>query len=142
MKRNFQFDPITVVRWGARSIDLHNAFDLTAFGTDLVGTQVVLAFKRNAHAIDPKGLPSEVALTCRGNVRVAFNDLRLLSARLDRDDIEIAYFDEGCDWPLFMDEAAAQSQEPRGLHIAFGDGLVVRIFCDEAAFDAAPYTVR
>lgn len=132
MKRNFQLDGVSVARWDGRLIDLHNAYDLDVFGTDLVGREVELRFNRNAHAIDPDNLPSKVTLTCRGNLRVAFNDLCAIAAPIADEGIEIAYFDAGCDWHAFLDEALAQRQEPQGLHISFINGLVVRIFCDEA----------
>lgn len=132
LKRNFQFDGFSVVRWGDRFIDLHNAYDLESFGTDLTGSEVKLSFVRNEYAIDPDKLPSKVTLSCTGNVRVAFNDLGQIAAPLDDEGIEIAYFDEGCDWPSFLDEDIARSQEPLGLHVSFINGLAVRIFCDEA----------
>jgi len=132
LKRNFQFDGISVVRWGDRFIDLHNAYDLKSFGTDLTGREVKLSFTRNEHAIDHDKLPSKVTLSCTGNVRVAFNDLCEIAGPFDDEGIEIAYFDEGCDWLSFLDEGTAQSQEPLGLHVSFINGLAVRIFCDAA----------
>jgi hypothetical protein len=132
LKRNFQFDPMTIVRWGDRCIDLHNAYDLEGFGTDVDGSEAKLSFARNAHAIDPDTLPANVTLTCRGNVRVAFNDLTSIAAPLDEEGIEIAYFDEGCDWLSFTDEEMARQQEPQGLHVSFINGLAVRIYCEEA----------
>ena len=132
MKRNFQFDGFSVVRWGGRFVDLHNAYDLESFGTDLTGSEVKLSFSRNEYAIDPEKLPLKVTLSCTGNVRVAFNDLGEIAAPLDDEGIQIAYFDEGCDWPSFLDEDIAGSQEPLGLHVSFVNGLAVRIFCDEA----------
>ncbi len=131
MKRNFQFDGLSVVRSGDRLIDLHNAYDLESFGTDLAGREVKLGFTRNGHAIEPDKLPSKVALICTGNVRVVFNDLGKISAPLDDEGIEIAYFDEECDWLSFLDEGIARSQEPMGLHVSFINGFAVRIFCDE-----------
>ena len=121
-----------MVRWGDRFIDLHNAYDLESFGTDLTGSEVKLSFTRNEHAIDSDKLPSKVTLSCTGNVRVAFNDLGEITAPLDNEGIEITYFDEGCDWPSFLDEDIARSQEPLGLHVSFINGLAVRIFCNEA----------
>jgi len=132
LKRNFQFDGFSAIRWGDRFIDLHNAYDLESFGTDLAGSEVKLSFSRNEYAIDPDKLPSKVTLCCTGNVRVAFNDLGEIAAPLDNEGIEIAYFDEGCDWISFLDEELARSQEPLGLHFSFINGLTVRIFCDEA----------
>ncbi|MFL0356671.1 hypothetical protein ACI5KX_09325 [Erythrobacter sp. GH1-10] len=132
MKRNFQFDSFSVVRWGDRFIDLHNAYDLKSFGTDLKGNEVRLGFIRNEYAIDPDKLPSKVTLACTGKVRVAFNNLGEIAAPLNNEGIEIAYFDEGCDWLSFLDEDTARSQEPLGLHISFINGFALRIFCDEA----------
>lgn len=134
LRRNFEFDGISVVRWGDRYIDLHNDYDLDSFGTDLAGSEVRLSFTRNEHAIDPDKLPSKVSLACTGNVNVAFNNLDEIAAPLNDEGIEIAYFDEGCDWASFLDEDIARSQGPQGLHISFINGLVVRIFCDEAVF--------
>ncbi len=134
MKRNFQFDGVTVVKWDGRIIDLHNAYDLEMFGTDLGGNSVQMGFRRNAHAINPGSLPSRATLCCNGNVSVAFNDLSAIAAPIDNEGIEIAYFDGGCDWLSFLDEEIAKVQEPQGLHVSFTNGFVVRIFCDEAIF--------
>ncbi len=136
MNRNFEFDGFSVVRWGDTFIDLHNAYDLESFGTDLNGSEVRLRFQRNGHAIEPEKLPLNVALSCTGNVKVAFNDLTVIAAPLNDEGVEIAYFDEGCDWPSFLDEEIAKRQEPQGLHVSFGNGLAVRVFCDEATFAA------
>ena len=134
MKRNFQFHALSVVLWGGRCIDLHNAYDLERFGTDLSGGEASVGFRRNSQALDPHNLPSRVTLTCRGNVRVAFNDLGAIAAPLADEGIEIAYFDEACDWLSLLDEDIARSHEPQGLHISFINGLAVRVFCDEATF--------
>jgi hypothetical protein len=132
LKRNFQFDGFSVVRWGDIFIDLHNAYNLECFGTDLIGGEVNLIFAQNEYAIDPDKLPSKVKLSCTGNVRVAFNNLCEIAAPLDDEGSEIAYFDAECDWSSFLDEDIARSQEPLGLHVSFINGLAVRIFCDEA----------
>ena len=134
MIRNFEFDGITVVRWGERWVDLHNAYDVASFGTDLSGREVTLSFTRNEHAIKPDTLPANATLCCAGNVRVAFNNLGKIASPLDREGIEIAYFDEGCDWLSFLDEDLARSKVPQGLHVSFVNGLAVRIFCDEVTF--------
>lgn len=134
MKRNFQFDAMSVVRCGDRLVDLHNAYDLESFGTDLRGGNASLGFKRNAHAIGPDTLPSRMTLTCVRNVRVAFNDLRAIAAPLNEEGIEIAYFDDGCDWQTFLEEGMVETHKPQGLHVSFVNGLAVRIFCDEAVF--------
>jgi len=136
LRRNFEFDGFSVVRWGDRHIDLHNAYDLETFGTDLTGSAVYLTFTLNEHAIEPDKLPPKVSLTCSGNMRLAFNDLGKIAAPLDDEGIEIAYFDEGCGWHSFLSEDMAQSQKPQGLHVTFTNGLAVRIFCDNAAFAA------
>lgn len=134
MKRNFELDHLTIVRWGGRSIDLHNDYDLEDFGTDMSGSEVKLAFSRNGHAIDASRLPARVTITCSRNVRVAFNNLSAIAAPLDSEGIEIAYFDEACDWLSFLDEEIARREEPQGLHVSFINGFAVRIFCDEATF--------
>jgi hypothetical protein len=134
VKRNFQFDGFTVVRWRDRPIDLHNAYDFESFGTDPAGAEVKLTFARSGYAIDPDKLPETATLVCTGNVRLAFNDLTTISASLDSEGVEIAYFDDGCDWLSFLDEALARSQEPQGLHVSFTNGFALRIYCDEATF--------
>jgi hypothetical protein len=136
MKRNFEFDGFSVVRWDDRLIDLHNAYDLEGFGTDLDGSEVQLKFQRNGYVIEPDKLPLEVTLTCSGNVKVAFNDLAAIAAPLNEEGIEIAYFDADCDWRSFLDEEIAQRQLPQGLHVSFVNGLALRAFCDEATFAA------
>lgn len=132
MKRNFEFDHFTIVRWGDRFIDLHNAYDLEHFGTDMGGHEVKLSFSRNHHAINPNSLPSSVTLTCSGKVRVAFNNLSAIAAPLAHEGIEIGYFDEDCDWDSFLEEQMTHRQEPQGLHVSFINGLSVRIFCEDA----------
>lgn len=132
MRRNFEFDGFSVLRWGTRFIDLHNDYDLVTFGTDLGGTETKLTFIQNQYAIDAGSLPSNVTLACTGNVKLAFNDLNAIAAPLNDEGIEIAYFDDACDWLSFTDEKMAQTQEPQGLDVRFINGLVVRIFCDEA----------
>ena len=82
MKRNFEFDGFTVVRWGERPIDLHNAYDIESFSTDLIGSEVKLTFTRNKHAIHPDRLPPKVLLACTGEVKVAFNDLTAIAGSL------------------------------------------------------------
>ncbi len=134
MQRNFHFDGVSVIRWNDTFIDLHNSYDLESFGTDLNGREVSLSFGRNKYAIDPEKLPTKVTLRCTGNVKLAFNDLGAIAAPLDDEGIEIAYFVEGCDWPSFLNEDMAGRQEPQGLHVSFINGLVVRIFCDDATF--------
>lgn len=132
MKRNFEFDFITVVRWGEEVLDLHNDYDLTSLGTALGGTEARLTFTRNEHAIASYRLPEKVTLDCTGNVKVAFNDLAAIAARLSDEGIEIAYFHDGCDWLSFLNEDMARLSEPQGLDVRFTNGLAVRIFCDEA----------
>lgn len=134
MKRNFEFEGFSVVRWGDRLVDLHNAYSLEGFGTDLSGGKVNLVFKRNEFAIDPAGLPAKATVSCEGNVRVAFNNLCKIAAPIDDEGIQIAYFDEECDWSSFLDEDIARRQMPLGLHVSFINGLAMRIFCDEAVF--------
>ena len=137
MNRNFEFDFISVVRWGERLIDLHNAYDLENFGTDPSGKEVKLAFTQNEYAILPSTLPSRVMLVCTGNVKLAFNNLNAIAAPLNDEGIEIAYFNEACDWLSFLSEDLARVQKPQGLDVRFVNGLVVRIFCDEATLTTA-----
>ena len=130
MKRNFEFDGFSVIRWGDRSIDLHNDYELESLGSDITGSEARLAFTQIEHA---EGLPSKVTLTCTGNVTVAFNDLRALERSLQHEGIDLAYFAEDCDWQSFIDEEMARSQAPLGLHLGFSPSdLTIRIFCDEA----------
>jgi hypothetical protein len=138
VKRNFEFDGLSVIRWQDRLVDLHNAYDLVAFGTNLDGSEATLDFVRNRHAIAPERLPSKVTLRCTGNVRIAFNDLGAIAAPVEQEGLEIAYFDQGCDWTSFLDEALAGRQEPLGLHLAFTNGFATRIFCDETRLDSHP----
>lgn len=132
VKRNFKFGVISVAHWEGRLLDLHNDYDLEGFGTDLDGNAVSLNFVRNEHAIDPEALPLKLTLACTGNVKVAFNDLAAVAAPLNDGGIELAYFDDACDWLSYLDEDVARSQEPRGLHVSFNSGLAIRIFCDRA----------
>jgi len=92
------------------------------------------ALTTNHHAIEPEKLPLNVALSCTGNVRVAFNDLGAIAAPINGEGIEIAYFNEDCDWRSFLDEEIAKRQEPQGLQFSFVNGFAVRVFCDEATF--------
>lgn len=136
MKRNFEFDVQSAVRWHGRLVDLHNDYDLDRFGTDLNGTEVTLDFRRNEYAVHPEALPARVRLSCTGNLKLAFNDLCALAAPVNDEGIEVAYFDEHCDWQSLTDEKLAKTQEPRGLRLEFINGLTVRVFCDEAIFEA------
>jgi len=131
VKRNFRLDHPSILNVAGKHIDLHNAYDLAAFGTDLDGGQASLVFSRNGHALDKNGLPSMVKLTCSGNVRIAFNDLCAVAAPINHEGIEIAYFDAECDWWSFLDEGIAQRQEPQGIYICFNNGFAIRIACDE-----------
>lgn len=63
-------------------------------------------------------------------MRVAFNDLNAIAAPLNLEGIEIAYFDQDCDWDSFLDEQMTSRQKPQGLNVSFTNGLVVRIFCE------------
>ncbi|MFN3352064.1 MAG: hypothetical protein ACK4Z5_00530 [Brevundimonas sp.] len=136
MKRNFEFDFVTVVKWGEDVLDLHNDYDLKSFGTALDGTEARLSFARNEHAFAAARLPEKVTLDCKGNVKVAFNDLTALVAPANDEGIEIAYFHDGCDWLSFLSEDLARLSEPLGLDVRFINGLVVRIYCDEATLTA------
>lgn len=134
MQRNFEFDRqsggFSVIQFGDRVIDLHNAYDLERFGTAPDGSEVELCFVRNEYAIDPETLPAKAMLRCGGNVRLAFNDLRLLAAPSSEEGIEIAYFDMACDWSSFTTEDMANRQHPDGMHVSFTNGLVVRVYCE------------
>lgn len=130
MQRNFKFDDFSVIVLGDRFVDLHNAYNLESFGTDESGTAVTLTFVQNQHAIDPENLPLRVSLHCTGDVRIAFNNINLIAAPLNDEGIEIAYFDQACDWDAFITEEIALVQPPLGLHVEFMNGFVIRIFCD------------
>ncbi|WP_269515415.1 hypothetical protein [Brevundimonas subvibrioides] len=112
-------------------------WSLENFGTDPGGKEVKLTFTQNKHAIRPDTLPSRVMLACTGNVKLAFNDLNAIAAPLNDEGIEIAYFDEECDWLCILSAELARVQKPLGLDVRFVNGLVVRIFCDEATFTTA-----
>ena len=135
MRRNFEFDHFSTIRWEDTVIELHSAYDLTGFGTNLTGSEATLDFIRNEYAFAPEKLPAKVTLRCTGNVRLAFNNLGAIAAPLDDEGIEVAYFDEGCDWSSFLDEETAKRQEPLGLHFSFINGLTVRIYCDETTLE-------
>ena len=125
-----------MISFGDRGIDLHNDYDLKSFGTDLEGGEVELNFSRNDHAFHPDGLPEAVSVRCTGNVRIAFNNLNEIAAPLNDEGLNVAYFDDGCDWASFTTEDIAARQEPLGLHISFINGLAIRVFCDDATFMA------
>ncbi|HVM23120.1 MAG TPA: hypothetical protein VM308_07475 [Sphingomicrobium sp.] len=138
MRRNFEFEHFSVIRWQDTFIELDNAYDLSGFGTNLTGTEATLDFIRNEHAFAPDKLPAKVTLRCTGNVRLAFSNLGAIAAPLDDEGIQIAYFDDGCDWSSFLDEEIAKRQEPLGLHISFINGFTARIFCDETTLETHP----
>ena len=70
MKRNFRFDPISVIPYEGRTIDLHNAYDLDHFGSDPEGREVVLQFARNEHAMDQTAAPPPVVVDIAKGVGV------------------------------------------------------------------------
>lgn len=131
MKRNFEFDVMTIVKWDGKLIDLHNCYDLETFGTDFGGTVFEMAFRQNAFAIPPHELPEMVTLSCSGNLRIVFNDLCAIAAPIVDEGIEIAYFNDECGWRSFLTEELAREWGVQGLHVSFVNGLTVRIFCDE-----------
>ena len=48
------------------------------------------------------------------------------------DTVEVAYFDDECDWDSILDEELADRQGFEGLHISFSGGFVLRIRADAA----------
>ena len=60
---------------------------------------------------------------------------RASAAPLNDEGMEVAYFDDGCDWSSFLDEETAKRQEPVGLHVSFINGFAVRIYCDETTLE-------
>lgn len=57
MRRDFEFDGMSVVEWSDKHIDLHNAYDILTFGTSREGEAALLAFRRNSRASNPDSLP-------------------------------------------------------------------------------------
>ena len=136
MRRNFKFDGFSVIHFGGQIIDLHNAYDIECIGTSEDGDAATLTFRRNQHAINPERLPERVSLSCTGNVKVAINNLNHVVGPLNEEGIEVAYFDEHCDWDSLIDEETAATQKPLGLHLQFMNELVVRIYCEAVTFES------
>lgn len=135
MQRNFKFDGFSVVHFEGQIIDLHNAYEIECIGTSAEGDTATLTFRRNQYAINPKSLPDRISLRCTGNVKVAFNNLNHVIGPLNEEGIEVAYFDEHCDWDSLIDEEIAETQKPLGLHLQFMNDLVVRIYCESITFE-------
>ena len=133
LKRNFQIDPgFGGVIAEPAHIDLHNLYEAADVSTDARGETLTIRFVRDHRWEGPPDQPELVTLRCSGDLRVAFTNLAGRAALVDEFGFEIAYFAEDCDWREFLDEELAERQGFAGLHVGFGDGLVVRIRCAEA----------
>jgi hypothetical protein len=139
MQKNFSMRGIAELVVGGKPIDLHNLYRATSISTDVAGSAITLVFQRDHEWQGPEDLPERVTLTCSGNVKLAFNDLALLTAPLSNCAVEVAYFDGDCGWDEFLDEGLATRQGLEGLHFNFegpdfslDDNFVLRIMCDIA----------
>lgn len=132
MLKNFTIHAFAEVIVADRAIDLHNLYGVASISTDVAGDAVTLRFQRDHQWSGPEALPETVILTCSGNVKIDFNDLVDAPVPLRDDAVEVAYYDEHCEWDTFLDEELATNQGFEGLHIGFSGGLVLRIRADVA----------
>jgi hypothetical protein len=132
MLKNFTIYAYAEVIVADRAIDLHNLYGVASISTDLAGDAVTLRFQRDHQWSGPDPLPEAVILTCSGNLKIAFNDLVHASVPLPDDAVEVAYYDQHCEWDSFLDEELAATQGFEGLHISFSGGFVLRISADIA----------
>ena len=132
MLKNFTIYAFAEVIVADRAIDLHNLYDVASISTDLAGDAVTLRFQRNHQWQGPDGLPEAVILTCSGNLKIAFKNLVDAPVPLREDAVELAYYDDHCEWNAFLDEDLATKHGFEGLHISFSGGLVLRIRADIA----------
>ena len=129
---NFVIHAFAEVIVADRAIDLHNLYGVANITTDQAGDRLTLRFNRDHRWPGPDGLPEAVTLTCSGNLKLAFNDLVDAPVPLREDAVELAYFDEHCEWDSFLDEDLAAIQGFEGLQVSFSGGLVLRIRADVA----------
>lgn len=127
MLKNFTMHGFAELIVAGRTIDLHNLYCVAGITTDLAGGKLTVRFHRDHRWAGPDGVPDAVTLTCSGNLRLAFNDLVDAPVPLREDAVELAYYDEHCDWDFFLDEDLAAKQGFEGLHLSFSGGLVLRI---------------
>jgi hypothetical protein len=132
MLKNFTLHAFGEVIVADRAIDLHNLYGAASISTDLSGDAVTLRFQRDHQRPGPDGLPEAVIFTCSGNLNLAFSDLLDAPVPLRDDVVELAYYNEHCDWDAFLDEDLAATQGFEGLHLSFSGGLVLRIRADVA----------
>lgn len=132
VQKNFTIPDFSGVNVGGKAIDLHNLYGVVSIGTDPSGNAITLAFRRDHQWPGPEGLPEKVTLTCSGNLQLAFNDLVDAPVPLREDAVEIAYYDEQCEWDAILDEQLAAAQGFVGLHVSFSGGLVLRVRSDVA----------
>ena len=132
MRKNFSIHGFAEVMVARTAIDLHNLYSVSSITTDRAGDTLTVTFQRDNQLSGPEGLPTVVTLTCSGNLRVAFNDLVDTPVPLRDDAVELAYYDEDCEWDSFLDESLAAFQGFEGLQLSFSGGLVLRIRSDVA----------
>jgi hypothetical protein len=137
MQKNFTTPDLAAVVVADKHIDLHNLYGVVSIGTDVSGNAITLTFQRDHQWPGPEGLPEKVALICSGNLQIVFNNLVDTPVPLREDAVEIAYYDEQCEWDAILDERLATAQGFAGLHVSFSGGLVLRIRADvaEVSFD-------
>ncbi len=122
MQKNFTVQAFAEVIVADRAIDLHNLYGVASISTDGAGDTVAVRFQRDRQWSGPEALPETVILTCTGNLKIAFNDLVDAPVPLRDDAVEVAYYDEHCEWDTFLDEELATNQASRGSTSAFQGG--------------------
>ncbi|MBA2466307.1 MAG: hypothetical protein H0V46_01715 [Sphingomonas sp.] len=127
MRKNFSIHGFAEVIVAGKAIDVHNLYGVGTISTDRAGDTLTVRFQRDNKWPGPEGLPDEVTLTCSGNLKITFNNLVTHPGDLRADAVEVAYYDEDCEWDFFLDESLAESQGFDGLHLSFSSGLVLRI---------------
>ena len=132
MRKNFSIHAFAEVIVAQKVIDLHNLYSVGSISTDRSGDTLTVTFQRDDEWPGPEGLPDEVTLTCSGNLKITFNNLVDAPVPLRDDAVEVAYYDEDCEWDSFLDESLAAFQGFEGLHLSFSGGLVLRIRADVA----------
>ncbi len=132
MLKNFTIHAFAEMIVADRAIDLHNLYRVFSISTDFAGDAATERRHRDHQWPGPEALPEAVILTCSGNLKIAVNDLVDAPVPLRDDAVEVAYYDDHCEWDTFLDEELAANQGFEGLHISFSGGLVLRIRADVA----------
>lgn len=132
MHKNFSIHNFAEVIVDRKVVDLHNLYSVGSISTDRAGETLTVTFRRRSGWPGPEGLPAQVTLSCSGNLKIAFNNLVDSPVLLRDDAVEVAYYDDHCDWDSFLDESLAAVQGFQGLHLSFSGGLVLRVRSDVA----------